>query len=152
MVTRLSGWGKSSDCSQIVEGELGLPHRPAGRFPLEHFSIGLAKHLDLAQRVFPIFGAKIEVVQRESLLEYRGIGILRNRHEGGAVVTHVVPADYIGAVGQPSGVLLVGRAQKQRRRIDRSASDHYDIGGVFFRRALARDDDFGHDASGWVCF
>ena len=50
--------------------------------------------------IVPVVGAVIEVVHRKRLLEDHRVGALRNGHEDGIDVAHVVAADDVGAVGQ----------------------------------------------------
>ena len=50
-------------------------------------------------------------------------------------MAHVVAPDHVGAVGEAARMLVVRGAQQQRRRVDRAARDHDDVGGVAFRAA-----------------
>ena len=75
------GRGKSSDCSQksrsaghIVQGHGRVQTLPAGQLSLEDFAVRFAEQLDFAERIVPVVGAKVEVVECERLLEYRRIG------------------------------------------------------------------------------
>jgi hypothetical protein len=52
--------------------------------------------------------AKVEIIHGESFVVNRGVGALRKSQQNGIHVTHVVPADYVGTVGKPEGMLFVG--------------------------------------------
>ena len=49
------------------------------------------------------FDAEVEVVERERLLEDRRVRALRDRHEHGVDVTHVVAADDAREFASPFG-------------------------------------------------
>ena len=91
-----------------------------GFFALEHRSLGLADHLDVAHRVRESLHAKVKVIQRERLLELGRIRLFRDRQYRCAVVEHIVAPDLIGAVGKPIGVLVISGHQQQFGRISRA--------------------------------
>ena len=152
-VTRFSGAGRSSPHSQkstawwamTSNGASGdsLLARPG--CPAAHLlGVGLAEHLDAAQRELPVVGTGVPVVDGQRLLELGGVRLLRDRHQRQVVVPHVVPAHDVRAVGQPVRVLVVGRAQQQQRRVQRTAGHHDDVGGQGDGAAVAqRGDDPG---------
>ena len=77
--------------------------------------------------IVPVVGAEVPVVERQRLLEPGRVRLLGHRHQRQVVVPHVVPADDVGAVGQPVRVPVVRRAQQQRGRVDRTAGHHDDV-------------------------
>ena len=72
-------------------------------------------HLDQPERILEVFGAEVEVADRERLLEHRVVRLLQQRHQDAHVVAHVVAPDLIRAVREARRVLVVGRAQQQQR-------------------------------------
>src|ERR1700680_1735329 len=56
-------------------------------------AVGLSHHLDMAERIFPVIGTEIEVVQSKRLLKLGRIWSARNGHDNGVVVSHVIAPD-----------------------------------------------------------
>ena len=52
------------------------------------------------------------------------------RHRGLAVVEHVVAADLIGAIGQTTGMAIIGRHQEQSGAVGRPTTHHHDITAI----------------------
>ena len=136
-VTRLSGVGQVLAAEPEVHGVVGerlerhLRRRLAGpprRTAADLLGVGLAEHLDAAQRVVPVVRAEVPVVEGERLLEPGRVGLLGQRHQRQVVVPHVVPADDVRAVGQAVRVPVAGRAQQQHRGVHRAAGDDHDVG------------------------
>ena len=159
-VTRLSGCGRSSPqsqkstawCARTSNGQVRRePAGPSRRLCADLLVVGLAEHLDAAERVVPVVGAQVPVVHRQRLLESRGVGLLGDGHQGDVVVPHVVPADHSGAVGQPVRVAVAARPQQQRGRVHRAAGDHHDVAGEGGLGSVVQNgDDPGDAASGGV--
>ncbi len=120
----------------FVQGAIGRQRGQQRLLGPVHSAQRLADHLDIAHRVGEVRHAKIEVVQRQGLLEHRVVGRQRQRQHRLAVVKHVVAADLVRAVGQPVGMAVVGRAQQQRRGIGGAAGNDDDIGGEGLRRPV----------------
>jgi len=62
----------------------------------------------------------------------------------------VVAPDHAGAVRQAVGVLVAGRAQQDRRRVERAGRDDHDVGRILRGRAVTLGDDLFHDSAGGV--
>ena len=110
----------------------------------EAFDNRLAHQLNVAHRKFVARFTPIKVVDRHCLLELRRIGLeCRNPDERTEDVLHQVATDEAGRiVCQSARMLVIRRAQQQRRRVHRAAGNH---------DRVAREDGllafhFGHDA------
>ena len=135
---------------QIFRGEPeveGMPahevERPAGSdgrgTSLEGLSVELAHEGDVAQRVLPVVGAEVEVVEGQRLLEDGGIRTLRERHEHGVDVARVVPSHHVRAIGKTPRVSVTGRSQEEGGGVDGSARDHDHPGRVRLLRPIPLD-------------
>ena len=94
------------------------------RLALQLLAVGLAEHLDAAPRVVGVLALEVPVVERQRLLEPRGVRLLRQRHHRHVVVAHVVAPDLVRAVGEPVRMRVVRRPQQQQRRVQRAARHH----------------------------
>ena len=65
-------------------------------------------------------------------------------------MAHIVTADHAGAVGEPVRMRPVGRAQQQRRRIDRAAGNDDDVAAIALDLAVAMHDHLRHLAAGRI--
>ena len=101
-----------------VEREARRDRRRAG---LQRLAIQLADEGDVAHRILPVIRAEVEIIHRKRLLEHRWIRAFRNRHQHRIDMPHVVTADDVGAIGEAARVLVIRRAQQQRRGIDGAA-------------------------------
>ena len=121
----------------IVEGK--QRHEPGleGLFASVHQALRLADHLDVAHRVRKPFHAKVKIVEPKRLLELCRILLFRNGQHGCAVVEHVVALGLVGAVGQPVGMLIVGR-------VGAAARNHDNIPLVGAALAVVFDNNLGH--------
>ena len=80
-------------------------HRYPGRCRLDHWSLDLAEHLQVAQRVGVVRPGQIPVVEAQGLLEADRVPAARiHGQEKGAVVDHVVASDQARGVGQATGM------------------------------------------------
>ena len=59
----------------------------------------------------------------------------------GSRVKHVVPADLVGAVGEPVRVAVGRRCEQERGRVRRSARDDDDVAGVAVGLSVTLHDD-----------
>ena len=131
---------------RALRRELGLERLLAA----VHVGRRLADHLDVAERIFEVVAAEVEVVQPEGLLKDGRVLFLGESQHGLAVVEGVVAPELVGAVGQAVRVLVVGRGEQQLGRVRRAARDHHDVGGVRLALALAFDLDLGHGGAGRI--
>ncbi|CAG6390601.1 hypothetical protein SCOCK_10070 [Actinacidiphila cocklensis] len=132
-----------------LERHVGRDHAgPARRLAVDLVGVRLAEHLDAAERVVPVVGAQIPVVQGQRLLEPGGVRLLRHGHQRHVVVPHVVAPHDVRAVGQPPGMPVVCRTQQQHRGVHRATGDHHDVTAERFRRAVRElCDHTGHGAA-----
>ena len=100
---------------------------PSGRLAVDLLAVGLAEHLDATERELPIVRSQVPVVERQGLLELRGVGLLGHCHQRQVVVPHVVTAHNVGAVCQAVRMRLVGRAQQQHGGVHGAAGDDDDV-------------------------
>ena len=118
-----------------------LVERPAGhelrRPGVQSVLVKLADERDVTHRVAPLLRAEVVIVDREGLLEHRGVRLSGKRHHHGVGVTHVVAPHLAGAVGEPVRMAFAGRAQQQGRRVDGAARAHHDVGGIALPGASA---------------
>ncbi len=61
-------------------------------------------------------------------------------------------ADYVGAIGEAGGMLVIGGAQQQRGGIDGSGADYHDVASVAFDRAMALDHNCFYFPAGFAGF
>ena len=101
--------------------------REQGLVTLHHRPIGLASHLDLAHREGESLITEIPVIDGQGLLKHRGVGLMGEGHQGLALVVHIIATHLIRTVGQPSGMVVVGRHQQQPGGIGGSTTDHHQI-------------------------
>jgi hypothetical protein len=63
---QLAGYSEAPEVETVsrhlIQRHLRLTDRPIGRFAIEHLAVRFAKHLDVPQRVLPVFRAEVEVV------------------------------------------------------------------------------------------
>ena len=117
--------------------------RPGGK----NVGIRLTDKRDVTHGVFPVRGAKVEIVQPERLLEHRGVGASGDCEHHRVQMAHVVPPDLVGTVGQPGWMSFVGGAQEQGGRVDGAAGDDDDVGGKGLFLAISFDVNLGHFAA-----
>ena len=101
-------------------------------FPLYTWGLGLADHLDVAHRVLEALHAKVKVVQSQCLLELGRVGFFRDSQHCHAVVEHIVAPDLVGAIGQPTRMLIIGGREQEPGRVGRSSGDDDDAALVGF--------------------
>ena len=105
-----------------------------GAFRPEHRCLGLADHLDAAERVLEALDARrIIIVEPERLLVLGRVRLLSTSPARLAVVEHVVAPDLVGAVGQSARGALARRVEQQRGRVGRPAGDDDDASAVMSR-------------------
>ena len=151
-VTRFSGqWqvlGREPEVDRVfrhvAERPLGREPRLARFLPAEHRRLGLADHLDVAQRELEVLAAReVEVVDAEGLLEDRGVLFLGEREYRLAVVEHEVAADLVGAVGEPVRVLVARGCEQQPGAVRGAARDDDELALERLLLAVVVDDDAG---------
>ena len=116
-----------------VGGDVGqapvrCQQREVGLLPLHGLRVGLADHLDVAQRIVEVRAAEVEVVQPERLLEGGLVGFLAQRHDRFEIWRLVIPPDLIRAVGQPARMGVTRRRQQQPGLVGGPGRDHHDVG------------------------
>ena len=95
-------------------------HPRAGR--LDHGTLELAEHLQVAQRIRVVRSGEIPVVEAQRLLEVDRVAASRvHAEEEGAVVDHVVAADQIRGVGQAPRMPVGSRLEQQGGGVDGAA-------------------------------
>ena len=137
--------GREPEVDRVLRDTLERPVRRQLRlarlFAAEHRLLRLADHLDVPERVVVPVAGEVEVVEPEGLLEDGRVLVAREREHGLAVVEHVVPADLVGAVGEPVRVLVRRRQEQELRRVRGAAGEHDEVGLVALELAVALDDD-----------
>src|SRR2546422_5843303 len=133
--------GGEPEVQRVLGHELERPaRRDRRRAGLERVPIELADKGNVAHRELPLLRAEVEIVQRECLLEDRRVGTLGEGHEHRVDMAHVVAPHDVRAVGQALRVLVIGRAQQERRRVDGAGRHDDDVGRIRLGGTLTLDD------------
>src|SRR3989475_340849 len=133
--------GGEPEVQRVLGHELERPaRRDRRRAGLERVPVELPDKGDVAHRELPLLRAEVEIVQRECLLEDRRVGTLGEGHEHRVDMAHVVAPHDVRAVGQALRVLVIGRAQQERRRVDGAGRHDDDVGRIRLGGALTLDD------------
>src|SRR5690242_13360873 len=98
----------------------------------------------MSHRKRPLWRTEVKIVYRKRLLKDRWVWRRRNCHLHRVHMTHVVPAYDVGTVCQTIRMLVIGRSQQKRRRVDRPAR-HDD----YIRRILLESSISLHDGPGY---
>ncbi len=73
------------------------------------FEVRFPKHLDVSERVVPIIGAKVEIVDRQSFFKDGGILVFRQRQQRAVVMAHVKTPHHVRGVRQAFGMFVARR-------------------------------------------
>src|SRR5262249_17769152 len=103
--------------------------RSAGR---QRYRVELPYEGDVPHRVRELVVAEVEVVDRERLLKDGRVWNPRDGQQHRVDVAHVVTADDVRGISETARMTIGGGAQQQRRRIDRAAGRHDDVGAEHF--------------------
>src|SRR6516165_4256358 len=97
-----------SRASDGPSGRASTPARSRGGPCPQRVGVEFPDEGDVAYRKGPLLGPEIAVVHAERLLEDGGVGALRDGHEDGIDVAHIMTPDDVGAVGETPRVPVVG--------------------------------------------
>ena len=121
----------------LVHAPAGSQSRQARLVALHHCPIGFAGELHMAHRKIKVGITEIPIVDCRRFLKHRGVGLMGDRHHSLAVVEHVVAPHLIGAVGQATRMVIVGRHQQQLGGVSRTTADHNQISAELQQLAIA---------------
>ena len=83
-----------------------------GRVLLEHGTLGLTDHLNIAHRIVKIVHLEVEIIDAQGLLKLGGVLMQRDRHNSRAVVKRIVPPDLVRPVGEALWMFVVSRHEE----------------------------------------
>ena len=107
----------------LLGGQRGIGRRIGA----QHLAVHLPQGLDLTHGMVPALLSPVEVVDRERLLEHRGVRLQGDPDHRPEHMLHQVSAHQAGAVGQAVGMGVTAGAQQQGRRVHRTAGGHHDL-------------------------